>query len=77
MCQIAHYHYNKKGTFLVGEEKSIYLFLIENGYNPFTAYRWLLLERVPEDIRFQLRGGRISQKKAVKMAFYSTPSIFY
>ena len=69
MCQIAHYHYNKKQTFLVGEEKAIYNFLIENGYNPFTVYRWLLLERVPEDIRFQLRERRISQKKAVRIAF--------
>lgn len=68
MCQIAHYHYNKKQTILLGEEKSIYEILIENGYNPFTVYRWLLLERVPEDIRFQLRERRISQKKASKMA---------
>ena len=69
MCQIAHYHYNKKSTFLLGEEKAIYTFLVENSYNPFTVYRWLLLERVPEDIRFQLRERRISQKKACKMAF--------
>ena len=69
MCQIAHYHYNKKQTMLLGEEKPIYQFLIENGYNPFTAYRWLLLERVPEDIRFQLRERRVSQKKASRMAF--------
>lgn len=69
MCQIAHYHYNKKGTLLLGDEKIIYLFLIENDYNPFTVYRWLLLERVPEDIRFQLRERRISQKKASRLAF--------
>ena len=69
MCEIAHYHYNKKNTFLLGEEKEIYNFLREQGYNPFTVYRWLLLERVPEDIRFQLRERRISQKKASKMAF--------
>ena len=69
MCQIAHYHYNKKQTLLLGEEKIIYQFLVENGYNPFTVYRWLLLERVPEDIRFQLRERRISQKKATRMAF--------
>ena len=69
MCEIAHYHYNKKNTFLLGDEKILYQFLIENGYNPFTVYRWLLLERVPEDIRFQLRERRISQKKATRMAF--------
>ena len=69
MCQIAHYHYNKKGTYLLGEEKPMYNFLIENNYNPFTVYRWLLLERVPEDIRFQLRERRISQKKASKISF--------
>jgi len=69
MCQIAHHHYNKKQTILLGEESKIYKFLIENEYNPFTVYRWLLLERIPEDIRFQLRERRISQKKASKIAF--------
>ena len=69
MCQIAHYHYNKKQTILLGDEKTIYTFLVEKNYNPFTVYRWLLLERVPEDIRFQLRERKISQKKASRIAF--------
>ena len=73
LCQIisklAHYHYNKKQYFVLGFEKELYDFLIENSYNPFTVYRWLLLERLPEDIRFQIKQHKISQKKAVSEAF--------
>ncbi|RLE38008.1 hypothetical protein DRJ17_05270 [Candidatus Woesearchaeota archaeon] len=69
MSRIAHYHYNKKKFMITGETKEFYNFLIENGYNPFTVYRWLLLERIPEDIRFQLKQRQISQKKAISKAF--------
>ena len=69
MGELAHYHYNKKNNIILGEQKEIYNFLITDGYNPFTVYRWLLIERIPEDIRFQLRERKISQKKAVHEAF--------
>ena len=69
MSKLAHFHYNKKDFILLGEERALYDFLIENSYNPFTVYRWLLLERIPDDIRFQLRQRQISQKKAVSEAF--------
>lgn len=73
LCQImgklAHYHYNKKKYIILGLEKELYNGLIENSLNPFTVYRWLLLERVPQDIQFQLKQARISQKKAVSEAF--------
>jgi hypothetical protein len=55
MIKFAHYHNNKKKFFVVGESKEVYNFLIEKGYNPYTIYRWLLLERVPEDIKFQIK----------------------
>jgi len=69
MCELGHYHYNKKNSFLLGEQKKLYEWLIENGYNPFTVYRWCLLDRIPEDIRFMLREKKISQKKAIFKAF--------
>ena len=69
MSRIAHYHYNKKRFFIVGQTRQLYDFLIENSYNPYTVYRWLLLERIPDDIRFQLRQNMISQKKAFSQAF--------
>ena len=69
MSKLAHYHYNKKQYMVLGFEKELYDFLIENSYNPFTVYRWLLLERIPEEVRFQLRQGQISQKKAMSEAF--------
>ncbi|MBU1976036.1 MAG: hypothetical protein KKG59_06555, partial [Nanoarchaeota archaeon] len=69
MGGLAHYHYNRKDYLLLGVEKEVYALLIENGYNPFTVYRWLLLERLPEDIRFQVSQRKMSQKKAVCEAF--------
>jgi len=67
--KLAHYHYHRKDAMLLGAEKDVYTVLLENGYNPFTVYRWLLLERLPEDVRFQLRQRRLSQKNAVSEAF--------
>ena len=67
--RLGTYHYNKKKMMLVGEERKLYNFLIENSYNPYTIYRWALLERVPEEIKFQLRNHYLSQKNAIKL-FY-------
>jgi len=64
LSRLATYHYNKKKTMLLGEERKLYDLLIENSYNPFTVYRWALLERVPQEIKFQLRNHFLSQKKA-------------
>jgi hypothetical protein len=69
MGKLAHYHYNKKDYLLLGVEKDLYALLVENGYNPFTVYRWLLLERLPEDIRFQIKQKKMSQKKGFSEAF--------
>ena len=68
MSKIGHYHYNKKGSMIFGLDKKLYNFLIKNSYNPYTVYRWLLLEKVPEDIRFQLNERQISQRKAIKLS---------
>ena len=68
MSNIAHYHYNKRHSMLLGEDKKVYNFLIENSYNPYTVYRWFLLDKIPDDIRFQLKQNQISQKKAFSLA---------
>jgi hypothetical protein len=65
MGRLGHYHYHKKQFILLGEERELYNFLIENSYNPYTVYRWLLLERLPEELRFMIKERRMSQRKAV------------
>ncbi|PIN86889.1 hypothetical protein COV19_02685 [Candidatus Woesearchaeota archaeon CG10_big_fil_rev_8_21_14_0_10_44_13] len=69
LSRLATYHYNKRKGMIVGKERELYNALIENSYNPFTVYRWALLERVPEEIKFQLRNHYLSQKKAIKLFF--------
>jgi len=69
ISKLATYHYNKSKYILLGQDKEFYEFLITNSYNPYTVYRWFLLERVPEDVRFQLRNGAINQKLASKIQF--------
>ena len=69
MGKLGHFHYNKNKFILLGKEKEIYDFLMKNCYNPYTIYRWLLLERIPEDIKHQLKNKEMSQKKAVSEAF--------
>ena len=68
LSRLGTYHYNKK-TVLDKKEKRLYNVLIKNSYNPFTVYRWALLERVPKDIQFQLKNYEISQKKASRLNF--------
>ena len=68
MNKLAHYHYKKSQFYIIGMEKDMYNFLIENSYNPYTVYRWLLLEKVPEDIKFRLRQNEITQKQAIAKA---------
>jgi len=51
------------------KQENYTIFLIENGYNPYTVYRWMLLDKLPEDIRFQVRQGEINQKTAVANGF--------
>ncbi len=65
--QLGQYHY-KRNCMLLGKEKQIYNTLIENSYNPNTVYKWSLLERVPEDVKYQLKHGFIGQKRASKLS---------
>lgn len=66
--RLGTYHYGKKGL-LFGDERKLYNLLIENSYNPYTVYRWALLERVPDEIKFQLRNHFLSQKTASRLYF--------
>ena len=68
MARIAQHHYKKK-SMLLGKERELYVFLQEKGHNPFKIYRWCLIERIPEAIRFQLKNGMINQKTALHMHF--------
>lgn len=69
MGKLGHFHYNRKKIILLGEDRRLYDFLMQEGLNPYTVYRWLLLERVPEDIRYQLKENKLSQRKAFAEAF--------
>lgn len=59
---------NKKPRELSINEKIIYEYLIKNGLNPSTVYRWFLASRIPSDIQDQLKKGKISQRKAFEIA---------
>lgn len=69
IAKLGTFHYNRKKFLLLGDERKFYDWLRENGYNPFTVYRWFLLERIPDDVRFQLKNGHISQKIASHLHF--------
>ena len=69
MSNLGHYHYNRKNKILLGQELELYNFLIKNSFNPYTVYRWLLLERLPEDIKYQIKNHKLSQNKAISEAF--------
>ena len=68
IAKIAQHHY-KKNSMLLGKERELYAFLMEKGHNPYKIYRWCLLERIPEALRFQLKNGMINQKTALHMHF--------
>ena len=68
IVKIAQHHY-KKNSMLLGKERELYAFLQEKGHNPYKIYRWCLLERIPEALRFQLKNGMINQKTALHMHF--------
>lgn len=63
------WHYpnkRKKGLTLTDDETSVYQLLIDHKINPSTAYKWLLVDRAPADIRFKVRSGVIGIREALK-----------
>jgi len=67
MSKLAHYHYDKKRFLVTGKDRELYNLLVENSLNPFTVYRWLLLDRVPEEVKWQLKNRQVSQKRAITL----------
>jgi hypothetical protein len=57
-----------KPRLLTQIEKALYDYLIKEGHNPSTSYRWFLACRMPSDILTALKEGRISQKRAFKLS---------
>lgn len=49
---------------LTKEEIILWDYLKEKGYNPSTAYRWMLHCRIPQDLIDKLKEGKISSTKA-------------
>ncbi len=61
----AKWHYNKKNKNIISQESAkLYELLMNNGYNPDTVYKWLLLTKSPFELREKLKHQLISQKQA-------------
>ena len=58
----------KKPRDLTANERVLYDYLLKNGLNPSTTYRWFLATRLPSDIKDQLTKGKIGQKIAMQVA---------
>jgi len=61
--------YSRNKPLILGREKELRNYLLENGHSPFKVYRWFLLMRVPEEIKFQLKNNILSQKNASAKSF--------
>ena len=55
-----HYNEKRKQVKLAKSEVAIYEVLINNGLNPSTVYKWLLLTQVPGEVRSQIRHGELN-----------------
>ncbi|MFH1053025.1 MAG: hypothetical protein V1740_01280, partial [Candidatus Woesearchaeota archaeon] len=68
-------HYGRRGTpnarlrGLTKTEQLVYDYMIRQGYNPSTAYRWFLAVRLPEDVKEKLAKGLISYNVAMRISW--------
>jgi len=67
------YYYGRHGKSnkilkLTNNERLIKELLLKQGLNPSTVYRWFLAARIPSDVMWKLRKGKISQKKAYEIS---------
>jgi len=53
---------------LTHNESVLYEYLLKNGLNPSTTYRWFIATRVPSDVKEMLSKGKISIKKAMEIS---------
>ena len=69
--KLSTWHYPKKRTKSMGlskDEAMIYEFLLNNGFNPSTVYKWMLACNTNEDVQKKLASGEISLKSALSRA---------
>jgi len=70
--KLGTWHYPKKRTKsmrLSKQEAMIYEFLLKNGYNPSTCYKWMLACNTNEDLQKRMKKGEISMKKAMQQPY--------
>ena len=58
----------RKPRELTTNERMLYDYILKNGLNPSTTYRWFLATRLPDDIKEKLRKGQIGQNKAMQIS---------
>ena len=63
-----HWHYKKdrKNTKLTKEEAQVYETYITNSLNPSTVYKWMLLVKVPSELRSKIRNYNLKQNQILK-----------
>lgn len=49
-------------------EELLYGYLIKNGLNPSTTYRWFIATRIPSDIKHKLATNQVSYKTAMSIS---------
>lgn len=49
-------------------EEVLYGYLVKNGLNHSTTYRWFIATRLPSDIKLKLSKGQVSYKTAMKIS---------
>ena len=63
-----HWHYKKhrKNIKLTKQEAQIYETYITNSLNPSTVYKWMLLVKVPSELRSKIRNYNLKQNQILK-----------
>lgn len=68
-CERWYYPKKRTKSFkLLRDELEVYEFLIENGYNPSTCYKWMLACSSSGSVGRQLREGTIGIREALRGA---------
>lgn len=53
---------------LAADESLVYDYLLRNGLNPSTTYRWFIATRLPSDVRDKMSKGQLSYRKAMELS---------
>ncbi len=63
-----HWHYKKdrKNTKLTKGEAQVYEVYITNSLNSSTVYKWMLLVKVPSELRSKIRNYNLKQNQILK-----------